>query len=345
MHGYLRHYTYLVSLLIVGLVLAGQVLAAPPGAPEITRFEANPVETLTPGTELTFRLEGTPQGRATVKIDGLREPVTLRETDAGWYEGSYTLRTNDRLSSHPTASATLRRGNRAATAWLAQPLVTAARAPGREADQGREANQIRRVRPREGDRVTQPFTISGNLESDVDPRSVRIYFADREVTQDATVTPSSFTYQPPEDLMAGTYRVEVRSRDYTGNADRRTWTFVVQGGSESGRPGQARRQERFPLEVISPSNMAEVRGGSIEVRGRSAPHLPLQVQVEATTSVAGLIGLNQNIMSRTVTTDGRGNFAFSFEPRMTVPGTHYEVNISGSLDGQEKSRKLTLVQR
>jgi hypothetical protein len=351
MYVYLLTRTCLIGFLAVVCALAGQALAAPPGAPEITRFEANPVDTLAPGTELSFRLEGTPQGRATVTINGLKEPIALRETDAGWYEGSYTIRSQDRFPSNPTVSATLRRGNRAATSRLSQPLLTASRAPGRDRDlardndQTRETAQIRRVRPRDGERITQPVTISGTLDSNVDPRSVRIFLAEREVTQDATVTPSSFTYRPTENLMPGPYRVEVRSRDYAGNADRRTWTFEVQSGSGQVGPGQARRQEGFPLEVTSPRDMAEVRGGSVEIRGRSAPNLPLTVQVEATTSVGGLFGVNQNVMSRTVTTDDRGNFVFNFEPRLKVPGTQYEVNISGTMDGQEKSRKLTLVQK
>jgi hypothetical protein len=92
--------------------------------------------------------------------------------------------------------------------------------------------------------------------------------------------------------------------------------------------------------------MAEVQRGLIEVRGRSAPNVALNVRVEATNALSGLIGGTQNILSRTVTTDERGNFAFSFEPpTVTVPGTRYEVNISGTLAGQEKSTQLTLQQR
>jgi hypothetical protein len=92
--------------------------------------------------------------------------------------------------------------------------------------------------------------------------------------------------------------------------------------------------------------MAEVPKGPIEVRGHSAPNVPLNVRVEATNSLGGLIGVNQNVLSRTVTTDERGNFAFSFEPpSVTMPGTRYEVNISGNWAGQEQSKQLTLVQR
>ena len=47
---------------------------------------------LGPGTELSFRLEGTPQAQATVSISGISQPIPLRETEAGIYEGRYTIR-------------------------------------------------------------------------------------------------------------------------------------------------------------------------------------------------------------------------------------------------------------
>jgi len=92
--------------------------------------------------------------------------------------------------------------------------------------------------------------------------------------------------------------------------------------------------------------MAEVHKGPIEVKGRSAPNLPLNVHVETTNALSGLMGGKQSLLSSTVTTDESGNFAFSFAPpTIPVPGTRYEVNISGNLAGQEKRKQLTFVQR
>ena len=113
-----------------------------------------------------------------------------------------------------------------------------------------------------------------------------------------------------------------------------------------GAPSGYARQAGFPLEVTSHQNNAEVHRGPIEVRGRSAPNLPLNVRVEASNVLSGLMGGNQSLFSNTVTTDANGNFAFSFQPpTVAVPGTRYEVNISGNMAGQEKSKQLTLVQR
>ena len=111
---------YLASLLSLLCVLTVGVLTASVAeALEISRFEANRVNDLSPGTDLTFRLEGTPQATATVTVSGIRQPITLRETDTGWYEGSYTIRSGDRLPSNPDVRATLRQGNRTTTAGLA----------------------------------------------------------------------------------------------------------------------------------------------------------------------------------------------------------------------------------
>src|SRR5262249_26209492 len=117
---------FLVGLVAVFLVLAGEALAA---SPEINRFDANPVNGLAPGTEPGFHLESPREERATVTISGLKQPISLRETGLGWYEGSYTLRTNDRITGNPAVRATLRQGNRSATASLAYPLVAEARGP------------------------------------------------------------------------------------------------------------------------------------------------------------------------------------------------------------------------
>src|SRR5919201_3950944 len=104
----------LLALLLGALLTSAQV-AAPP---EILHFEADPVDALEPGTELSFRLEGTPRAQATVSISGITHPIPLRETEAGVYEGRYTIRRTDTLPSAPVVRATLRQGGPATTTQL-----------------------------------------------------------------------------------------------------------------------------------------------------------------------------------------------------------------------------------
>src|SRR5712691_4160366 len=137
MNTYFLSRKCLVGLLgFFAVLTVGVLAAAAADALEIVRFDANPVNELVPGTELVFRLEGTPQAKAIVTISSIRQPITLRETNTGFYEGSYTIRTGDRLPSNPDVRATLRQGNLTTTAGLAEPLVTMAQGPARRSTQG-----------------------------------------------------------------------------------------------------------------------------------------------------------------------------------------------------------------
>jgi hypothetical protein len=104
------------------------------------------------------------------------------------------------------------------------------------------------------------------------------------------------------------------------------------------------QDEQYPLEVLSPENNSRVRG-TVEVTGRSAPNSTVDVNVRATTSVVGVVGVNRDILTRSIKTDSRGNFRFSFNPSIAVPGTRYEVNLSASDGNQVDRETLTLIQQ
>ena len=78
--------------------------AAPP---EIEQFYADQ-EQLESGDTVTFTLEGTPRGKASVRINGIARVIPLKEIDRGVYEGSYTIKRGDRLAASNTVRATLR---------------------------------------------------------------------------------------------------------------------------------------------------------------------------------------------------------------------------------------------
>lgn len=94
----------------------------------IDGFDVEPVPRPAPGNELVFTLYGSPGGSAAVKIDGARGGVLLVETEAGVYEGTYTITRRDRITAASTAVANLRVGNRVASAILDEPLVGRANA-------------------------------------------------------------------------------------------------------------------------------------------------------------------------------------------------------------------------
>jgi len=92
-------------------------------APRIDGFDVEPVAKPAPGNELVFTLYGSPGGTAAVQIGGATGGVVLAETEAGVYEGTYTIRTRDKITAKSTATVNLRVGNRVASAILDEPLV------------------------------------------------------------------------------------------------------------------------------------------------------------------------------------------------------------------------------
>ena len=78
------------------------------------------------------------------------------------------------------------------------------------------------------------------------------------------------------------------------------------------------------------------------MRGRTTPNAQVDAKVTQTASVAGLFGVNQELLSQTVRADGNGNFAFRFQPQINVPGARYEVAVKARTD-QAQSRDIQLV--
>jgi uncharacterized protein YcfJ len=92
-------------------------------------FDVEQVPHLTPGTRLNFSLFGTAGATATLRIDGVRNPLSLAEVQPGIYEASHIIDERDRLAPDSRVSATLRRGVEAASIVLPEPLRLGAIAP------------------------------------------------------------------------------------------------------------------------------------------------------------------------------------------------------------------------
>ena len=98
-------------------------------APRIDRFEVVPAARLEPGSDLFFTVAGSPDGVASVRINGVKGKLSLPEVGAGVYEGAYSIKSRDRILTQSTATASLRRGEREATFVLKQPLLAAVGRP------------------------------------------------------------------------------------------------------------------------------------------------------------------------------------------------------------------------
>ncbi len=95
-------------------------------APRIDGFDVEPAQQLLPGNELVFTLYGSPGGTARVRIIGSQSGLLLDEVEGGVYEGTYTIKSRDKITATSTATANLRLGNRIASALLDEPLVATA---------------------------------------------------------------------------------------------------------------------------------------------------------------------------------------------------------------------------
>lgn len=86
---------------------------------ELERFSMWPRgDRLDPGRVVNFRVEGTPNARATVRIPGVVDRLQLREERPGLYVGSYTIRRGDDLDAFADARAVLRTEDQRVTANL-----------------------------------------------------------------------------------------------------------------------------------------------------------------------------------------------------------------------------------
>ncbi len=92
-------------------------------AVRIDGFDVEPVAKPAPGNELVFTLYGSPGGSAAVQIKGATGGVVLVESEAGVYEGTYTIRKRDKITTASTAIANLRVGNKVVSVILDEPLI------------------------------------------------------------------------------------------------------------------------------------------------------------------------------------------------------------------------------
>lgn len=116
----------LLPLTVVSGVAGAQQPVYSNAAPRIGGFDVKQVRKLTAGTELNFTLYGTPGGTAIISIPGASGRLLLEERETGFYEGIYTIKTADRISTDSRVTANLRVGNQVASVVLDEYLIASA---------------------------------------------------------------------------------------------------------------------------------------------------------------------------------------------------------------------------
>ncbi len=115
--------TFRAALLALTVCLPLASQAGPQSlTPRIEGFNVEEVARLRPGTELNFEIMGTPGGQATLHIEGAQRTLTLVETGAGQYEGTYTINYRDKIVARSPVTANLRVGNQVESLVLNESL-------------------------------------------------------------------------------------------------------------------------------------------------------------------------------------------------------------------------------
>ena len=88
-----------------------QAMGNAPASAMVNNFAMWPRgDRLDPGRVVHFRVEGTPNARAAVRVPGVVDWLQLREERPGTYTGSYTIRRRDDVGAFADATAVLRVG-------------------------------------------------------------------------------------------------------------------------------------------------------------------------------------------------------------------------------------------
>ncbi|MCG2592155.1 hypothetical protein LZ009_05110 [Ramlibacter sp. XY19] len=337
-----RNFAYPPSFQALALGAGPAPVAA---APTIERFVMRPMGRIEPGRELHFRLMGAPGADAWLDIPGVIAGVDLAETRPGVYEGNYTVRRRDNLDAFRNAVATLRSGNTRSTAKLDMNWN------GWERDQRQARDerppQITELMPANGERVTERgrASIGAKLSDEgagIDPASVRLKVAGRDVTADARVTEDEVRYRA--DLEPGRYTAELSVRDKAGNTSSKAWTFDV--ANDRGDRGDRYGGGPLPLRITSHANGATIDGaGALRLEGRTAPGANVRVQVESVANVGGLLGVTQPVMDQTIQADRDGHFSVAVQPSgLPIPGQRYDVRMTAN-DGRTTAEERITLQR
>ncbi|WP_287128647.1 S-layer homology domain-containing protein [Candidatus Cyanaurora vandensis] len=133
------------------------------------------------------------------------------------------------------------------------------------------------------------------------------------------------------------------SQSITREANRRI--VIVEGGNNNGGNNND-QADLFPQITNYTANDTITLPTRIE--GRTAPNAQVQIQADAFTSIAGPLGLSQQVLNRQIQADSDGYFAISLQPTTILPrGTRYRITLvaTDSQSNRSQRNEIFLVQQ
>ncbi len=99
---------------------------------QIAGLDIDAPDSVRPGEELKFRMTGSPGGKASIEIKGVARRIALTEVSRGVYEGTYTVRRQDRIADAFTATSFLALDGRESTRPFEHELTAGSRRNGQD---------------------------------------------------------------------------------------------------------------------------------------------------------------------------------------------------------------------
>lgn len=289
-----------------------------------------------------MNVQATPGARAanvTLGDSGVR--IALAERGAGRYVGSHTIRRGDEIDPTERMTVRARYGRQSIAANVAYPPDF------QELAQDRHAPEIERFVLNARGGIEPGREVRFRLAGDAGGRAwVRIPgVADVQLQEQRPgVYVGDYTVRRRDDPRAFERAVATLQEDHRRSTAR--VTVRNDRDDDDDRRGRYGRYE-LPLEVTSHVNNAAVDAdGQLTLRGRTAPHASVHVQVQPANPLTSLIGFQPPASQQWVRADANGHFAASLRTQgLPIPGTRYDVTLRASSGTQTAEESLTLYQR
>lgn len=221
--GLVLYLTASLLLLLPGRSGVGAAAAPAVRIESVTFSGQNPFG---PGSRLTVNMRATGGGAATFHVFGVTSDIGMREVrGAGYtglttlYTGTYVVRPGDGVRNAGLFASLSTRGTELMAA-AARTLTIDGRPPQVTGRYPLPGTAVANARPN----IVVELV---DLESGVNPASIRLLVNGQNVTARASVSETSVSYNPPTPFRPGPVRVELTAADRTKNTLRSSWTFQI----------------------------------------------------------------------------------------------------------------------
>lgn len=313
------------------------------GDVRIDSFDVDQSGVVRGGMDVRMTLNGTPGGRATFSIPGVVENVPMTETRAGVYVGTYRVPTTEALNiSRANAVGRLVFGGR-------ERLIQAGASFGID----NRAPEVGGMSPEPDSRVTRnrpniSATFDDASGSGVDTGNVALFIDNRDVTEDAQITPQFLSYRPDQALPAGRHDVVLRVRDRAGNQVTKSWSFRIAAGNDVIKSFTFEAEDRqfAPGSILTLTLVGEAGGRASYSIGERVQNAPMNEVAPGRYVANYTIRRNDNfentpVVARLVTKAGEA-FTAEATTALNVRGTLEPPTFTDPDDDAKIGSKLTL---